>query len=140
MTEAKAPKTSFNRRYHHFDAKKKVVGRLATRIAKILSGRDRVDYTPHLDRGDFVVVTNTDGLVLTGNKETGKMYHQYSGYPGGMLSLSFEEQMARDSRKVLMWAVRGMLPKNKLRAHMLRRLRLYKGTEHDEKTIHVTHA
>ncbi len=137
---AATKKPSLNRRYHHFDAQGKVVGRLATRIAKILSGRDRVDYTPHQDKGDFVVVTNTDGLTLTGTKTTGKMYHQFSGYPGGMLSLSFEEQMARDSRKVLMWAVRGMLPKNKLRAHMLRRLRLYKGTEHQEKTIHITHA
>jgi large subunit ribosomal protein L13 len=129
---------SVNRRYHHFDAQGKVVGRLAVEIARVLSGRDRVDFTPHIDQGDFVVVTNTDGLVLTGNKPLQKLYHHYSGYPGGIKSISFRDQMKKDSRKVLEAAVYGMLPKNKLRDRMMTRLLLVQGAEH-EYTVQVEH-
>lgn len=133
-------KQQVNREYHLFDAQGKVLGRLATEIAGIISGKTKVDYTPHIDGGDFVVVVNTDGLQVTGNKREDKMYHHFSGYPGGIRSIAFKDQMKKDSRKVLHAAVYGMLPKNKLRDQMLTRLRLYKKSEHEEKTIHVNHA
>lgn len=133
-------KQQVNREYHLFDAQGKVLGRLATEIAGIISGKTKVDYAPHIDGGDFVVVVNTDGLQVTGNKREDKMYHHFSGYPGGIRSIAFKDQMKKDSRKVLHAAVYGMLPKNKLRDQMLTRLRLYKKSEHGEKTIHVNHA
>ncbi|NTW46218.1 MAG: 50S ribosomal protein L13 [Candidatus Moranbacteria bacterium] len=128
-----------NRKYHLFDAQGKVLGRLATEIAGVVSGKTKVDYTPHIDGGDFVVVVNTDGLQVTGNKREDKIYHHFSGYPGGIRSIAFKDQMKKDSRKILYQAVYGMLPKNKLRDQALTRLRLYKGAEHEEKTIHVKH-
>jgi len=76
-----------NRQYHLFDAQGKVLGRLATEIAKILSGRNKVDYVPHIDGGDFVIVINADKVRVTGNKMEGKIYHKYSGYPGGISSI-----------------------------------------------------
>lgn len=128
-----------HRKYHLFDAQGKILGRLATEIAGVLSGKVKVDYAPHIDGGDFVVVVNTDGIQVTGNKREGKVYHHFSGYPGGIRSVVFKDQMKKDSRKVLEAAVYGMLPKNSLRDRMLTRLRLYHGAEHPEKTIHVTH-
>jgi large subunit ribosomal protein L13 len=129
-------KKPISRKYHLFDAQGKVLGRLATEIARVLSGKDRVDFVPHEDRGDFVVVINTDGLVVTGNKREGKVYHRFSGYPGGITSVTFKDQMKKDSRKVLYSAVYGMLPKNKLRDRMTNRLLLYKDAEHG----HIIHA
>jgi large subunit ribosomal protein L13 len=130
-------KKPISRKYHLFDAQGKVVGRLASEIARVLSGKDKVDFTPHIDKGDFVVVINTDGLVVTGNKREDKIYHHFSGYPGGIASISFKDQMKKDSRRILHSAVYGMLPKNKLRDRMTNRLLTYKGAEHPH-TIHVT--
>ncbi len=128
-----------DRKYHLFDAQGKVMGRLATEIAMTLSGKRKVDFERHIDAGDIVVVVNTDGLQVTGNKPEGKMYHHFSGYPGGIRSIAWKDQMKKDSRKVLYQAVYGMLPKNKLRALQLGRLFLYPGATHKHKTIHVTH-
>lgn len=130
-------KKSINRKYHLFDAQGKVLGRLATEIARVLSGRGKVDFTPHIDDGDFVVVINTDKVIVTGNKAEGKIYHRFSGYPGGITSISFQDQIKKDSRKVIYSAVYGMLPKNKLRDRMTNRLLLYKNAEHPH-TIHIT--
>ncbi len=135
-TQKKQP---IDRKYHLFDAKGKVLGRLATEIARILMGKDKVSYAPHIDGGDFIVLVNTDLIEVTGNKAEDKMYHHFSGYPGGIRSISFQDQMKKDSRKVVHAALYGMLPKNKLRDRMLTRLHLYKGAEHTEKIIHVTH-
>jgi large subunit ribosomal protein L13 len=132
-------KHQVNRKYHLFDAQGKVLGRLAAEIAETISGKGKVDYTPHIDGGDFAVVINTDGLAVTGNKREGKVYHHFSGYPGGIRSITLKDQMKRDSRKVLHSAVYGMLPKNKLRDRMLTRMLMYTGAEHGQKTIHVTH-
>jgi len=132
-------KTQVNRQYHLFDAQGKVLGRLAVEIADTLSGKRKVGYAPHVDGGDFAVVVNTDGLSVTGNKREGKIYHRFSGYPGGIRSITFKDQMERDSRKVLYAAVYGMLPKNKLRDRMLSRLLLNRHAGHGRKTIHVTH-
>ncbi|MFC1644700.1 50S ribosomal protein L13 [Patescibacteria group bacterium] len=125
------------RKYYLFDAQGKVLGRMATEIAQTLSGKRKVDYTPNIDGGDFVVVTNADGVVLTGNKAKQKTYYRFSGYPGGIKGTTFEEQLEKDSRKIIVSAVRGMLPKNKLRDRMMTRLLVYKNSEHDHK-IDVT--
>jgi len=136
---AQNKRTMIDRKYHLFDAKDKVLGRLATQIARLLMGKHKVGYAPHIDGGDFVVIINSDGLVVTGKKSTDKMYHRFSGYPGGITSISFEDQMKKDSRKILWQAVYNMLPKNALRGKMLRRLHINKGSEHEEKIIHITH-
>lgn len=136
---AQGKKTMIDRKYHLFDAQGKVLGRLATEIARVLIGKDKVSYTPHIDGGDCVVVINTDGIDVTGNKREGKIYHRFSGYPGGITSIAFKDQLKKDSRKLIWQAVYGMLPKNKLRDRMLTRLHLYTKGEHQQKVIHVTH-
>ncbi|NTV41192.1 MAG: 50S ribosomal protein L13 [Candidatus Moranbacteria bacterium] len=127
------------RQYHLFDAQGKILGRLATEIAKVLSGRNKVDYTPHIDGGDFVVVINAGKVGVTGKKLTDKIYHKFSGYPGGISSISFGDLLEKDSRKVVQNAVYGMLPKNKLRDKMMTRLFVHEGEEHGYKNIEVTH-
>jgi len=115
-----------NRKYHLFNAQGKILGRLAVEIAKVLSGRNKVDFTPNIDGGDFAVITNSDGIKVTGNKSKGKIYYRFSGYPGGITEIAFKDQLKKDSRKIIKSAVYGMLPKNKLRRCMLKRLRIYK--------------
>jgi large subunit ribosomal protein L13 len=127
-----------DRKYHLFDAQGKILGRMATDIAKILSGRTKVDFTPHIDGGDFVVVINSDKIEVTGNKLLGKIYHRFSGYPGGISSIALRDLLKKDSTKVIQNAVYGMLPKNKLRNEMMKRLLVYKDAEHKHK-IDVTH-
>lgn len=128
-----------NRQYHLFDAQGKVLGRLATEIAKVLSGRNKVEYIPHIDGGDFVVVINMDKIHVTGNKMDDKIYHKYSGYPGGISSIALKDLLKKDAGKVMQNAVYGMLPKNKLRDKMMLRLNVFAGAEHNAKHIDVTH-
>jgi large subunit ribosomal protein L13 len=127
------------RQYHLFDAQGKVLGRLSTEIAKVLSGRNKVDYTPHIDGGDFVVVINASQIKVTGKKLTDKIYHSFSGYPGGITAIAFQDLLAKDPRKVIQNAVYGMLPKNKLRDKMMPRLLVYGDAQHEHKNIEVTH-
>jgi len=127
------------RNYHLFDAQGKVLGRMATEIAKVLDGRNKVDYTPHIDGGDFVVVINADKIRVTGNKLEGKIYHHFSGYPGGISSISLKNLLKKDSKKVIQNAVYGMLPKNKLRDKMMLRLHVYSDAQHNHKNIGITH-
>ena len=126
----KTSKKTIQRAYHVFDAQGKILGRLATEIATVLRGKNKTDFTPHVDGGDFAVVINSDKIAVTGNKMAGKVYHHYSGYPGGVRSVTLEDQIGKDSRKVIEAAVYGMLSKNKLRAKMMRRLLIYKDAEH----------
>ncbi|HAV11058.1 MAG TPA: 50S ribosomal protein L13 [Candidatus Moranbacteria bacterium] len=126
------------RKIHLFDAKGKVLGRLATEVARVLSGKNKVDYTPHVDGGDIVVVINTEKIVVTGNKMEDKIYHRFSGYPGGITSIALKDLLEKDATKVMMNAVNGMLPKNKLRDRMMTRLHPIVGSEHQYK-IDVTH-
>ena len=128
-----------NRKYHLFDAQGKVLGRLATEIVKTLSGRNKIDYVSHIDGGDFVIVINSDKVRVTGNKADGKIYHHFSGYPGGISSISFKDLIKKDSRKVIQNAVFGMLPKNKLRDKMMLRLSVFKDAEHGQKNVEITH-
>ncbi len=131
-------KQSIQRKYHLFDAQGKILGRMATEIAFILRGKGKVDFAPNIDAGDFVVVVNADLVEVTGNKKDGKIYNHFSGYPGGVSSISFKDQIKKDSRKVVSSAVFGMLGKNKLRDKMMGRLLVYKNVEHKHK-IDVTH-
>jgi large subunit ribosomal protein L13 len=126
------------RQYHLFDAKKEVLGRMATQIATILSGKNKVTYTSHIDDGDFVVVINSDLINVTGNKTEDKKYHHFSGYPGGIKTLTLKQKMEKDSSKVIREAVMGMLPKNKLRKERIKRLFIFKDENHNKK-IEITH-
>ena len=127
-----------NRKYHLFDAKEETIGRMSTKIATILRGKNKVDFTPNIDGGDFVVVINSDAAKFTGAKADGKIYYRFSGYPGGITATKLADQIGKDSRKVISHAVYRMLPKNKLRDRMIKRLLIYKDDKHDHK-IEITH-
>lgn len=133
----KANKT-IQRKFHLFNAEGKILGRFCTEICKFLRGKHKSDFTPNIDGGDCVVVTNSDGLRFTGNKPEGKVYHQFSGYPGGITSIKLKDQMKKDSTQVVKRAVYGMLSKNKLRNRMMARLYIYKDSQHSHK-IDITH-
>ena len=120
-------------KYYLFDAQDKILGRLATEIAKVLRGKDKVNFSRHIDGGDFAAVINSDKVKVTGKKEKGKIYHRFSGYPGGITSITFADQLKKDSRKIIRDAVYGMLPKNKLRGGMMERLLIYKDEKHPHK-------
>lgn len=119
------------RRWILIDAKDATLGRVATQIAKYLIGKYKPTYTPHVDGGDYVVVINADELVVTGEKETDKMYYRHSGFPGGLKEATLKDVRAKDSSKIIIAAVKGMLPKNKLSPNRLGRLRIFAGSEHD---------
>lgn len=112
------------------DATEGTLGRVATTIAKYLIGKYKPTYTAHIDGGDYVVVVNADNLVVTGDKMEDKKYYRHSGFPGGIKERSLKEQIQKDSSKVIVDAVRGMLPKNKLMDERLKRLKVYGGAEH----------
>ena len=112
------------------DAKDETLGRLCSKIAAILQGKNKIDYAKHINNGDFVVVINTDNIKVTRKKLTDKKYYHYSGYHGGMKEQSFEELLEIDSTKIIKTAVSGMLPKNSLRKKLLTRLKIYSGPEH----------
>ena len=131
--EKKNSKSKIKRNWHLFDASEENLGRLASRAAVILRGKDKVTFTPHLDEGDFVVVVNSDSLKVTGNKLEDKIYYHYSGYHGGIKEISLGKLTEKDSTAVIKKAVFGMLPKNKLRKEMMKRLRVFKGEEHPYK-------
>jgi len=129
---------TINRKYHLFNAKSEMLGRLATEIVRILRGKNKVDFIPNIDGGDFVVVINSDKVQVSGNKKENKIYHYYSGYPGGVRDIKLKDKIKLDSRKVIKEAVYGMLPKNKLRNKMMARLKVYKDNKHEHK-IDITH-
>ena len=120
------------RDWYVVDAEGETLGRLASRIAPILKGKHKPIYTPHLDCGDFVIVINADKVRVTGRKLDQKMYHRHSGYPGGFRETPYKEMFKKSPEKVIMIAVKGMLPKNRLGAKMLKRLRVYSGPEHEQ--------
>lgn len=118
------------RTWHLLDCKGQTLGRLSTQIAGLLSGKGKVDYTPHMDMGDFVVVINAKDVTLTGNKLLAKQYSRHSGQPGGFRQESAGRLMERDSTKVIEHAVSGMLAKNKLQGPRMTRLKVYKSDVH----------
>lgn len=115
------------------DAQGQTVGRLATKIADMLRGKDKAEYTPHSDAGDYVVVINADKVVFSGDKWNGKMYARYTGWMGGLKLTSAREMLAKKPEDILMLAVKGMLPKNKLSRQMIKKLKVYAGNEHPHK-------
>ncbi len=112
------------------DAEGETLGRLATRIADTLRGKRKPQYTPHVDTGDFVVVVNAEKIAVTGSKLDQKMYYRHSGYPGGLKERTLREQLERRPTEVLRKAVKGMLPKNRLAAQQLTKLKIYAGPDH----------
>lgn len=122
--------TDIERQWWIVDAGSMNLGKLAVVIADKLMGKSKPTYTPHVDNGDYVVVVNAKNIQVTGNKMTDKMYYRHSGFPGGLTELKLEEVIEKDPRIVIEHAVKGMLPKNKLSAERLKRLRVFDGAEH----------
>ena len=121
---------NIERKWYVVDAAGQTVGRLAAEVAKVLRGKNKPTFTPHVDTGDFVIVINAEKAVFTGKKLTDKMYFRHSGYPGGTTFTAAGKLMEKAPEKVIEKAVRGMLPKNRLGAQMYRRLNVYAGSEH----------
>lgn len=112
------------------DAAEAPLGRLATTAAKRLIGKHKPTHTPHVDGGDYVIIVNAAKTVVTGTKDTDKMYYRHSGFPGGLTETAFKDVLVKDPGKIITEAVRGMLPKNKLMDARLKRLKVYAGAEH----------
>ena len=125
-----AKKENIQRDWHLIDATDKVLGRMASRIAMILQGKTKPIYTPHVDTGDFVVVTNAEKIKLTGNKINEKMYYTHSGYPGGFKEIPIKKWMEKHPDRIVTLAVKRMLPKTKLGNAMLKKLKVYAGPDH----------
>jgi large subunit ribosomal protein L13 len=125
-----AKTAEIKRQWYVVDAQGQTLGRLASKIAPILKGKHKPTYTPHLDCGDFVVVINVDKVRVTGRKLDQKFYYRHSQYPGGLKSISLRDQLAQHPDRVLLAAVKGMLPKNRLGRQMIKKLKLYAGEAH----------
>lgn len=120
-------------RWKLIDAKGKTVGRLATLIADTLRGKDKAEYTPHTDTGDYVVVINVEHVVFTGDKWNDKIYDRYTGWMGGYKVVSAKDMRKNHPERILEQAVKGMLPKNKLNRQIIKKLKIYAGAEHPHK-------
>jgi large subunit ribosomal protein L13 len=130
------------RKWYVVDAEGKHLGRLATQIVRVLRGKNKPQYTPHVDVGDFVVVVNADRVAVTGRKAEQRVYRRHSGYPGGMKETSYEQMLARKPTEVLRKAVYGMMPKTRLARKQFKKLKIYAGPEHphaaqDPQTLEV---
>ena len=122
--------TDVNKEWQIIDAGDQVLGRLASKIANILRGKEKPEYTPSVDMGDYVVVLNASKVKVTGKKMQEKIYYRHSGYPGGLKQISLEDQMAKDPCKVIYRAVWGMLPHNRMGRKMIKKVKIYAGSEH----------
>lgn len=122
--------SDIERRWWVVDAEGQTLGRLASRIAPYLTGKNKPIYTPNLDTGDYVIVINCDKIVVTGNRLEDKKYYRHSGYPGGIKSITLRDQLAKHPDRVIQIAVKGMLPSSALGRQMLKKLKIYKGSEH----------
>ena len=139
-----ANKESVTKDWFVIDADSKILGRFSSGVARIIRGKHKTDFTPHVDCGDYVIVINADKIKLTGKKWDDKEYIRYTGYPGGQKKLTPRQVMAKSSTLIIEKAVRGMLPKNKLGRKMFKNLYVYEGTEHphqaqNPKEQEVTH-
>ena len=131
MKTLMAKPAEVERKWYIVDATDMPLGRLASQVADIFHGKNKVDYTPNVDAGDHVIVINSDNVVLTGKKLSQKKLRWHTGYVGGLKEVDYKTLMATNSEKAVMQAVKGMLPKNSLGRKMLTRLRVFKGAEHD---------
>ena len=127
-----ANKESANKEWFVVDAEGQILGRMASKIAKVLRGKYKTNFTPHADCGDFVIIVNAGKIVMTGNKMNDREIFSHTGYPGGQKRISPSEMLAKDETSVVRHAIRGMLPKNKLGAAILRNCYIYAGAEHDQ--------
>lgn len=118
-------------KWYVVDAKDLVLGRVASEVAKVLSGKNKPIYTPHVDTGDHVIVLNVDKVVLTGKKLDQKIYRYHTGHIGGLKETKYRDMMLNKPEEVFMHAVKGMLPKNKMGRKMIKKLRVYRGAEHN---------
>jgi large subunit ribosomal protein L13 len=118
------------RKWYVVDAEGKTLGRLASEIARVLRGKNKPQYTPHVDVGDFVVVVNAERVIVTGRKAEQKVYRQHSGYPGGMKQTSYERLLERRPEEILRRAVYGMMPKTRLARQQMSKLKIHVGSEH----------
>jgi large subunit ribosomal protein L13 len=133
MTTQVAKKEEVTRQWYLVDAENLVLGRVATRIADVLRGKNKPIFTPSVDTGDFVIVVNAEKIALTGKKLSNKMYYSHSGYPGGIKSINASKLQDKKPGEIIRIAVKGMLPKNKLARHMLSKLKIYSGPAHPHK-------
>jgi large subunit ribosomal protein L13 len=127
-----ANKATVTKEWLHLDAEGQNLGRFASEVAKLLRGKHKPSFTPHVDCGDNVIVTNAEKINLTGNKWESKTYIRHTGYPGGQRSLTAKELFGKDPARLIEKAVKGMLPKNKLGAELFRNLKVYAGTDHGQ--------
>jgi len=130
MNTYQAKKEELDRQWYLVNAEGKVLGRLATELVKILKGKNKPTYTPHLDTGDFVIVVNAGKVTLTGKKMKDKIYYHHTGYPGGIKEMNAEKLLAKKPTEMIRMAVKGMLPKNSLGRQMIRKLKIYAGPNH----------
>ncbi len=121
---------SIERKWYLIDAEGQILGRMSTKIANILRGKEKATFTPHMDTGDFVVVINAEKVKLTGKKDEQMTYKHYSGYPGGMKEVPLEMLRKRHPDRIIRHAVAGMMPKNRLGRAMIRKLKIYAGSKH----------
>ncbi|OWY67976.1 50S ribosomal protein L13 [cyanobacterium TDX16] len=124
------PQDTINQQWYLVDAADQRLGRLATEIANILRGKNKPEFTPHMDTGDFVIVVNAEKIKVTGKKRSQKVYRRHSGRPGGMKTETFAQLQARIPERIVEQAVKGMLPKNSLGRQLFTKLKVYAGTEH----------
>jgi large subunit ribosomal protein L13 len=130
MKTYQAKKEEVDHLWYLVNAEGKILGRLATELARILRGKNKPAFTPHVDTGDFVIVVNAGKVLLTGKKMKDKIYYHHTGYPGGIKEISAEKLLAKKPTEMLRIAVKGMLPKNSLGRQMLQKLKIYAGPDH----------
>ncbi|MFQ5786636.1 MAG: 50S ribosomal protein L13 [Thermodesulfobacteriota bacterium] len=128
-----AKSQDIDKKWHVVDAEGKTVGRLATHVATILRGKDKPQFTPHADCGDFVIVVNAEKVSFTGKKWIQKTYYRHTGYPGGLRSITADKLLEKKPEEIIKKAVWGMLPKNKWQKKLIKRLKVYTGNEHPHK-------
>ena len=127
-------KEEVQRQWYVIDASDKVLGRLATKVADRIRGKDKPTFTPHTDGGDYVIVINAENIKVTGNKFNDKKYYKHSLYPGGLKTKTFREVMEKNPERIIEDAVKGMLPKNKLGKSMIKKLKVFSGSEHSHES------
>ena len=122
---------NIEKKWHVIDAEGQTLGRLATKIANILRGKDKAIYAPHVDTGDFVIVINASKIHTTGNKTNDKLYYRHTGYPGGLKTINLADLLIKHPERAITFAVKGMLPKNKLQQVYLKKMKVFPGQDHN---------
>jgi large subunit ribosomal protein L13 len=130
MKTFNAKPETVKRDWYVVDATGKTLGRLATEVARRLRGKHKAEFTPHVDTGDYIIVINAENIAVTGRKETDKVYYRHTGYPGGLKSMTLDKLRERAPERIIETAVKGMMPHNPLGRAMLRKLKVYAGSEH----------